>query len=1302
MRKTGLYDTLQIASNFMEQAEKLAKTQDFEAAFAMLEKAKSYAFDNAAMLDNIRLRSETLSNAQRHYIKQLEEEAAKLFNREPFDGQKAREVLQTLRQQDKQNEIAQSLWEELHSKEAAERERRLIEEVQEELEKVWQQADALARNGAGSQALAEYERAIVEASKKVSDAPTVIPLQRLKLIAIEKRDRAKEKWEGVPTLISAHQGTELIDYYEILKSQGETEAEFFDEQGLFVGYWPIDECIDQAKSMANHFAAEKAQAYLDQAHQLLAESPRAAYEKIQEALATIDPNDTTKRLLEQELKEKIRPVMVQREKALALLNMALSTEDSVESWLALDQVEQADRYTPGLADARQQLAAVLEQRLIQLLDKGAQFQNLEEFELAQGRFNEVVKIGQLVAAYSETMQKLYNQGQEALARCLQRQQAIQLFEQRLAGIAELSQAEPEQANEALVKLKSEAVSKQDLGKIERLQVQIDFRLGVDRLFLSLEQKMLAITDPVDLIPIEEGAKQACGDYPEEACFPRLVERIVARRAFLQAATLCEDPEQYVDALSLLQKVVKLQGDDASKAKNLLEKIASNEQQEADIAIALREATQALDKGDARSAFLLLQPFRYAASRQAAQVRDLISRATTHWRSDIEQQLEALVAAENFILPKVEYLIQELERTQSPRAAEWRQKALAPAYATTARDLQELGRWEEAELLWEEAFRLAPKVPHIIEGRRNTQKHNMLIRAQTATDPADKERYLTDLHRAYSNDPVIKRHLAAFYFSQKRHAEARLVLSQAKILLEQGAVSTSEVDAETIRHMEKRVLEAEEIEKRTSAIRNQIKGEPSLRQLKEARLAYEALLKDLPEQSDRLQRWWEKLIEVKINRLESELVGISDKVGTAWTRAELMGKILVLQADDQIQGQARRLLKLAYDQLQPEIKMVVENPEGVGFGSAEEALDNHMAKAKALYEHIVEMNQLELIMAELGLEVVEHEQNLNELLYTLELTMEKLYFIQEKRHELKNQLIVALVTGKWSTVDDNLQEFELKGWGQHRGVKNLRDEVEQAKQKRLDVETAMQQIKQGMAQEEFRLVQQRLADLLSYDPADETQLRANFEVIDPYTGHKIKGQQELEQLIAEKLTVVDKLNQWQAKGQPAANWPIVKSKILKLASQGDFQAAIELAQSTVGQNTNHAESSQNEIWPLEHLKQHLQTFPATPDMLNSHYAKNLFDLVNQKSQVLTKQINEGAALLEELQQKDQEVKQILTQLKPLLQRLNERRDFLSTLFSSSAESEEAKIRVRELVKRGRQLCPEYPGFANFDESLLLKR
>jgi hypothetical protein len=129
MGETGLYDSLQIAYEFIEQANRLSERNEYEPAYTALQKAKSYAFNNTTLLEDIQRRGEELQAERRQYIKDLETEAIQLFNQERFDGYRARQVLQDLLHQDDHNDLARRLWEELPTKEGVERERRLVEET---------------------------------------------------------------------------------------------------------------------------------------------------------------------------------------------------------------------------------------------------------------------------------------------------------------------------------------------------------------------------------------------------------------------------------------------------------------------------------------------------------------------------------------------------------------------------------------------------------------------------------------------------------------------------------------------------------------------------------------------------------------------------------------------------------------------------------------------------------------------------------------------------------------------------------------------------------------------------------------------------------------------------------------------------------------------------------------------------------------------------------------------------------------------------------------------------------------------
>ena len=67
-------------------------------------------------------------------------------------------------------------------------------------------------------------------------------------------------------------------------------------------------------------------------------------------------------------------------------------------------------------------------------------------------------------------------------------------------------------------------------------------------------------------------------------------------------------------------------------------------------------------------------------------------------------------------------------------------------------------------------------------------------------------------------------------------------------------------------------------------------------LEEYRGTYEQLLATVPAQTEKLERWWTGLIKETVNQMKTQVAKLSDASGTIWTRAELLCKILALQAE----------------------------------------------------------------------------------------------------------------------------------------------------------------------------------------------------------------------------------------------------------------------------------------------------------------------------------------------------------------------------------------------------------------------
>ena len=196
-----------------------------------------------------------------------------------------------------------------------------------------------------------------------------------------------------------------------------------------------------------------------------------------------------------------------------------------------------------------------------------------------------------------------------------------------------------------------------------------------------------------------------------------------------------------------------------------------------------------------------------------------------------------------------------------------------------------------------------------------------------------------------------------------------------------------------------------------------------------------------------------------------------------------------------------------------------------------------------------------------------------------------------------------MTNEWEPINDSLQELEAKGLTQHRGAKALPAEVKQAQETRNKLETTIGHIKKAMLQESFKIVQKGLKYIVSKDPVDETHLQASLEVLDPYTELNIKGVQELETLIKEKLTIIDQLKQWQAGYNSPVNWPRAYARVMEYSRRGDFDNAIQLAAAALGQQGNSHGLLEAGEWSIKQARDYLESSPISADQINSNCRQN---------------------------------------------------------------------------------------------------
>ena len=72
---------------------------------------------------------------------------------------------------------------------------------------------------------------------------------------------------------------------------------------------------------------------------------------------------------------------------------------------------------------------------------------------------------------------------------------------------------------------------------------------------------------------------------------------------------------------------------------------------------------------------------------------------------------------------------------------------------------------------------------------------------------------------------------------------------------------------------------------------------------------------------------------------------------------------------------------------------------------------------------------------------------------------------------------------------------------------------------------------------------------------------------------------------------------------------------------------------------------------------------------------------------------------QLEQNKVEFNKIIDDLTPLVEQLQGARSSFASILTPSSQNRDIKFTVISLVKKGRQLCPNYPAFLNLDDSLL---
>ncbi len=1293
-------DYFDIANRLIESSMAYLENGKYDDALAALARARKYARNDSVMLYSINEREKTIFETRSAFIKSLEDDLTNVFRQDTFDSAKARHLLDVLQKEDKGNEIAAVLRADLPEKEAAEQERREVESFRRDLEKIWAKAQQYEEEGAGTNAIDEYEKALFEAKKMLGNFPDSPRWIGIHIEATKRRDKAVEIWEGTRTLIIEERGKELIGRYEALKVAEQAEAEFFTEDGQFEGRYPIEQCISKAREMANKFADKKAHEYLNVAKQMLVDSPVAAETKIKEALSLAYLGDYTKEGLEQELRDYVRPAIERRGSANKKIKQASRLSDPEQAWETLADAEGIDANAPGLSLAREKLVPRLLQKFDDFTSKAQLEQELENFEEAAKLIDELINMATRYQNFGAEFEHLPTRARERQEDLKVYRKRLDELDRKLIDILSLADSKPELAEEQVNQLTDPELGPNEKARIERCVTKVKFRLGVEQLYNSLEEKMFSAKNEVELIPLDELTKKAIEDYPSEDKFKKLLNRLRLRGAFLKGVRLKEDPKRRIDAAKLLEDVLVQKGDDAAIAQDVLDEIRVSEAQEADIEIKIKQANEALKHGEPRLAYMYLEPYKSAVSRKATEIKNVISVAQLQWQQKITQELEHVIRNPDFTPLDVHPLIIQLEQSQSPELADWKERALAPALAVAAKDWQELGRIENALETWEEAFRLAPTNKMILEGRKNALKRKGLINAQLSPNSEIKEELLGNLNVTYSGDIEVKRYLAEFYYGLHKYPEARLLVRQAQFLSKAQPDIENHDSYSAIETLSGLLDETDAIEARKLSIRTKLAGVFSVESVWDAKTAFYSLVSEFNHRKEELETWWEDLVQQIVQKLRELSLETSTHSGTAWRRVELLIKILILAPSEIDKQEVTSLLALSYKQFPDQIALVVNNYTGKNFGTRSEALQHHLDKSNEIYTDLKNLSQFENISSSLKIELPENRVDIGYNLLALNETIHQLRSVINKKAEIKAHVLAAMATGEWEHIEDSWEEIVSLKFGNHRGVQDIKSEIDKAKYKRREAERVVGDINGCFAEDEFDRLLVNIDKLQKVDPEGIMMLSDLIQLQDPFTHERILGVENLRAAVENKLNYINRIKAWRSDQYPSVELTKVQEEIDQYVEKGNFNKAIEIAETVINENCETSVYFDKGFWTWGYKLKVLKGISVIAEGVNSRPAEVMVQDITKNLQVLEDNIKVVSARISQVRNDQKRFVEILKELKPLWERIKAR-----TFLDQWMHNDQLRF-MREqalaLISEGQNICHDYALFKDYLKDPFMKK
>lgn len=983
---------------------------------------------------------------------------------------------------------------------------------------------------------------------------------------------------------------------------------------------PVSEALSEAEILAVNYAEQKAQQYMEEARQFMANhTPRAAKEVLTRINGLFMLDDESREIANHYLKNTAEPEIKELEKAEKKMQQVVTADSAETGWQLVGEALEIYPHVPNVAEARQSLLPRLADTVERHLRSGRNALRQDEIQAALTSADAAVRLSDIVVQHSADLGllELEQHGRslqtEAQELQTQSQQEDKLMRDLAAMAEEITNLLEDQPGTAVNRW-NDVVEQYGDATIERFPTLRKLRQDVTTVggIQMLTARLDSAFGSNNRTRLEHALKDVEADIAkaENADFrPQLValqQKLQLRHDYLLALEVLHSSGDAETALTLFSRVAgQKDHPDADAAKVEATRIRDNKAFEAEVAQAVQAATDhlAAKPPRGRQAYRALEPYKDKVSTLRRQADELLRQAQGTWTTQLVADVEKELRGNNPKPDELDRLVAALKKLPEPRPTNILNQAQATAAERRARRHERSNEWSEALKQWEIALDFDALNPDYKLGKQRARKKTAEIElAKLKGDEAIKAFFET-LENDLPLDPEVRFWRAQHYAERavKRGLstkEKRENYALAEDALTAARETLSRVDEPDrvlrgkVSDLQNEVTAADDLARQQQAVERKL-TDPARRSQQEVERAQQdarRLVTDY-KRNTAVADWWQQTRDHAIEQLVNADAALAqDEI---WERFAIRSKILVLNPDHVLAQLFVRDLPNRAEDMNTRIERLVNDREGHQLNELDDeriveaqllAGEATQADARAIYDRLQGFK--EQIPGYLEI----HANTLRTGLEQLNSFLGELESLRQFKAKANAFLNQAKVDGSWQNFDTIMRQINTSGFNSHRTTLALRGKQQAIQTRRNDLHKLQHELVVAAEAERFaralRTISVLETDYELGDPQDEYGLRTNIRVTDPVTKDPITNWRVLKNWLTDRQQQLDHVADWlmqvglvtvldekEVAHPPLAddhpdrivNWPPIREHIIKLTEMGNFDGAEdELHQAVAGE------------------------------------------------------------------------------------------------------------------------------------------